>query len=87
MNKKENALKQLVAISEVIDKIRTASHGLFEDCRNHTTGLPTDICNAHYNSDFKGSQDALYKALTILAQRHYELNLIIEKNNDDSRTD
>lgn len=72
----ENKQKQIELLYSLIDELGKTSHILFNICENQTNGMTTDKANELYNSNFAETQKALYDAISIIAQRHYELNQI-----------
>lgn len=74
---KENAQKQLTAIWEAIEKITEMTNAIFDDCEKQTAGMRTSQINEYYACKFEKTQEAFYNAMSVLADRHYELQLII----------
>lgn len=74
--KAENAKKQADLLMQIIDKISYVSTELFEDCVKETKGKSTFESNIYYESEYKETQKLLYKVMSKLAQRNYELNNI-----------
>lgn len=72
----ENKQKQIELLSKLIDEITKVKNEMFEIGQAQTIGMTPSELNEFYKSNHEKTDEALYNAMSIIAQRHYELNQI-----------
>lgn len=59
-----------------MDNIGSALEQLHAQCEKECSGKSTKECNDYYLSEYKETRDALFNAVSVIANRLYELNEI-----------